>query len=431
MTMVLAAGLMSGTSLDGVDVAFIETDGEIVVRRPELSATLPYSDAARQLLGAALAAAPKAPGTHPGGWIEAGDSAVVRAHAGLGDVINLHACSGALAGQSVSLVGYHGQTVLHRPAEGRTWQIGNPQALADVLGLPVIADLRLADMAAGGQGAPLVPVYHRALAADANLALPVAIVNIGGVSNVTWIGPDGEMLAFDCGPGNALIDDLMRRVAGLACDFSGQAARRGQAMTDVVERLMALDYFNAPPPKSLDRNAFASAVARVMPAVEPMPDVASAAGRGDTASSLGDTASGAGDWGEGGDWDGGDARISLASAAATLTRFTVAAIARARVHFPADPKCWAICGGGTRNATMMAWLGAALDATVTTADDLGWSSQFMEAEAFAYLGVRSARGLALTFPGTTGVAHPTGGGKLYEPVSSRAFLSAPVPHRTE
>ncbi len=222
----------------------------------------------------------------------------------------------------------------------------------------MVFDLRAADVAAGGQGAPLVPIYHRALAGQAP-ALPAAFLNIGGVANVTWVGADGRMVAFDTGPGNALIDDWMLAHTGAAHDAEGAHAARGQVSEDALQALLTNGYFGLPPPKSLDRNAFSS------PAVE---------------------------------------GLSLDDGAATLTAFTAAAIGRAREHVPEEPSIWVVCGGGRKNRTLMAMIASYVQNAVVPAEALGLDGDFIEAEAWAYLAVRSALKLPITFPETTG--HP-------------------------
>jgi anhydro-N-acetylmuramic acid kinase len=271
--------------------------------------------------------------------------------------------------EAIDVVGFHGQTVIHRPEQHLTIQLGDGALLAELIGLPVVFDLRGADVAAGGQGAPLVPVYHRALVSALG-RLPVAVVNIGGVANVTWTGTGGELFAFDTGPGNALIDDWMLKRTGQAFDDNGTIARRGSVHADVLTLCLSHDYFAKPPPKSLDRNAF------VWDAVQ---------------------------------W------MSVEDGAATLTAFTAAAIARSAEHFPAPPELWVICGGGRHNPLLMDMLTQRLAGSVVPAEAAGLDGDSIEAEAWAYLAVRSLAGLPITFPRTTGVAEPMTGGILARP----------------
>jgi len=357
-----AIGLMSGTSMDGIDVALIDTDGADRLERGP-AATYAYGEPLRARLWAAINTA-------------AGLSARQERPGSLGaleqELTDLHAqaVEGFLHRQQLSprdieVIGFHGHTVLHAPERGLTVQLGDGVALARVLGIDVVYDLRAADVAAGGQGAPLAPAYHAALLV--RQAKPVVIVNIGGVANVTWIGAAGELLAFDTGPGNAMIDDWMQRRRGLARDDDGGLAATGRVEGDVLKAYLRHPYFGLPPPKSLDRNAFAPSLVQ---------------------------------------------GLSDADGAATLTAFTVESIARAREHFPEQPRLWVVAGGGRRNKTLMAMLAGRVEAAVAPAEAAGVDGDALEAEAWAYLAVRSRRGLPITFPGTTGVPAPLPGGVL-------------------
>jgi anhydro-N-acetylmuramic acid kinase len=364
MASLTALGLMSGTSLDGIDAALIETDGERVARFGPVGYR-PYAESERDLLRRALAAATGLTDrtARPGVLAEA-EALVTRAHA---DAVEDFFRAQRLDRKDIAVVGFHGQTVLHRPERRLTVQIGDGQALARRIGVPVVFDLRAADVAAGGQGAPLVPVFHRALVASLQRPHPVAVLNIGGVANVTYI--DGaELIACDTGPGNALLDDFMMAKSGAPCDRDGAAAAEGRADESWLAAALAHPYFAGPPPKSLDRNAFASL-----------------------------DASG----------------LSVANGAATLTAFTAAAVAAAVPLLPRPPRSWIVAGGGARNPTMMRMLAERLaPAGVEAAQTLGWSSDAIEAQAFAYLAVRSLNGLPITFPGTTGAPRPMTGGVL-------------------
>jgi len=363
MASLTALGLMSGTSLDGIDAALIETDGERVTRFGPVSYR-PYAEDERNLLRRALAAAIALNdrAARPGVLAEA-EALVTDAHAqAVQDFFREH----RLESKDIAVVGFHGQTVLHRPEHCLTVQIGDGATLARRIGVPVVFDLRAADVAAGGQGAPLVPVFHRALVTSLQRAHPVAVLNIGGVANVSYI--DGtDLIACDTGPGNALIDDFMMAKSGTPYDRDGAAAARGGIDEAWLAAALAHPYFAAPPPKSLDRNAFASF-----------------------------DASG----------------FSLEDGAATLTAFTAAAVAAVVPLLPRPPRSWIVAGGGARNPTMMRMLGERLPASVETAQTLGWSSDAIEAQAFAYLAVRSLKDLPITFPGTTGAPAPMSGGIL-------------------
>lgn len=358
-----AIGLMSGTSLDGIDIALIETDGAAHVRALG-AASVAYPDDFRGRLRQALrdAAGIVARGDRPGS-LAAVEQELTERQA---EAVRRFMGDRALQPSAIDVIGFHGQTVLHRPEIGLTVQLGDGPLLARMAGVDVVYDLRAADCAAGGQGAPLVPVYHQALAAKIR-DRPVAFVNIGGVANVTWIGRDGTLLAFDTGPGNALLDDWMLQHTGAARDEGGQLAATGTIHEPSLAAFLARPFFTAPPPKSLDRNAF------------PLDVVAN---------------------------------LSAADGAATLTAFTAASIAKASAHFPAPPELWIICGGGRRNRTLMAAIEARTGAPVVASEALQLDGDNMEAEAWAYLAVRSLERLPLTFPGTTGVAKPITGGML-------------------
>jgi anhydro-N-acetylmuramic acid kinase len=349
-----ALGLMSGTSLDGVDVALIETDGERIASFGAVL-TVPYDDETRRLIRAVFGA------ERPNAATAIAERAVTEAH-----IAAARRWRADLS--SVDVVGFHGQTITHRPEKRFTWQLGDGAALARALGVRVVNDLRAADVAAGGQGAPLVPVYHAALARQ--LAKPVAVVNVGGVANVTWIGADDSLLAFDTGPGNGPIDDWCVRRAGLRFDKDGALAASGKPDRTRLERFAEHRYFARTPPKSLDRGDFNDS------------------------------------WADG---------LSAADGAATLTRGTARAIALAARHFPAPVTQWIITGGGARNPSLMTAIAEETRGRVAAADSLGWNSDALEAQAFAFLAVRSLRGLPISFPGTTGVLRPLTGGRLNEP----------------
>jgi len=355
-----ALGCMSGTSMDGVDGAMVLSDGHEVF---EFGATgfLPYSLAARRVISAAM-------GKWPGedGVAEAA-RVVEEAHATL-----------IARFQGAKLVGFHGQTLAHAPGGRGTHQVGDGGRLARAIGLPVAWDFRSADVDAGGQGAPLAPFYHFALARRFDLGR-VAFVNLGGVGNVTFVDAaadapeaDGALLAFDTGPGNALMDDLMRARIGLACDYGGALAATGEVDRALVADFLAADYFARKPPKSLDRNEFYG---------------------------LRDAVSGASD----------------ADALATLAAASVAAVARAFDWAPFQVSQVLVCGGGRHNDHLMAGLAAALPASVRPVEAADMDGDMLEAQAFGMLGVRVQAGLPLSAPTTTGVERPLSGGRLSGP----------------
>lgn len=365
-----ALGLMSGTSLDGIDVAYLETDGETVAKRgPAL--TYAYDDRMRDLLATAIADAKtlKSRDDRPASLSGTERELTDRHAAAVAQFLEKTGIDRA----AIDLIGFHGQTVLHRPEAGLSVQLGLGERLADATRCPVIYDLRAADVAAGGQGAPLVPVYHRALTTKLP-ARPLAIVNIGGVANVTWIGRDGSLMAFDTGPGNALLDDWMKQRAGCARDENGEAAAQGNVDDVAVRHLLCDSYFTKPPPKSLDRNAFSA-----------------------------DAIAG----------------LSTNDGAATLAAFTAQAVARSREHMPEEPELWIVAGGGRHNRTIMRMLAERVQHAVVPAEAANIDGDSIEAEAWAYLAVRSVKGLPITFPGTTGVPEPMTGGVRADPSPAR------------
>jgi anhydro-N-acetylmuramic acid kinase len=347
-----ALGLMSGTSLDGVDVASIETDGECVASfGPTL--TVPYADDVIRRIRASFGAEKRSAETR------AAERAVTESHV---EAVRRWSAERDVALSTIDVIGFHGQTITHRPEKHFTWQIGDGAYLARMLGIRVVDGMRVADVKAGGQGAPLVPIYHAALVRD--LPRPVAVVNIGGVANVTWIGADDALLAFDTGPGNGPIDDWCVRRAGARFDVEGALAAAGKVDRARLERFSEHRYFERTPPKSLDR----------------------------------------GDFGDG--WAEG---LSVIDGAATLTWGTARAIALAARHFPAPVSQWIVSGGGARNPTLLGAIAQETGGKIVTATSQGWDGDALEAQAFAFLAVRSLRGLPLTFPTTTGVARALSG----------------------
>ena len=360
---VRALGAMSGTSLDGVDAAVVLTDGLRIVEFGE-TAYRPYSATERAVLRAAL-------GKWEGPEVEAAAEVVETAHADL------------LAGfERIDIVGFHGQTLAHAPERKRTLQVGSGDVLAEALGVPVVWDFRSSDVALGGQGAPLAPFWHWALARHIGAEAPVAFLNIGGVANITWADPHAAapdlphaLMAFDTGPGNAPIDDLMSARRGVPRDTDGRLAAGGRVDEDVLRRFLADPYFHKMPPKSLDRNAF--------------PELAA-----------------------------GVAALSDADAAATLTEAVAAAAARALEHCDRPPVRLYVTGGGRRNGQIMRRLARRVDCPVMPVEAAGLDGDMIEAQAFAYLAVRVARGWSTSAPDTTGVAAPVGGGRISEPLSA-------------
>jgi len=374
----LAIGLMSGTSLDGIDAALIETDGEAFVR-PIAFRGEPYSDAARAQLAEATRMALTFDKPRASPPVVAAGELITRAH-----VFAVHKllADAGVAAADVDVIGFHGQTIAHRPDRRWTWQIGDGAAVARATGITTVSDFRSADVAAGGQGAPLLPVYHAALAAG--LEGPVAVLNLGGVGNITFI-PGGRdmhdsremsperaqmmdrdgLVAFDTGPANGLIDSWVEAETGARYDAGGALAASGRIDETVLTAMLDHPFFDAPPPKSLDRNDFT-----IQPA------------RG----------------------------LSAADGAATLTAFTAATVAVALRHLPARPVRLLVAGGGRHNPTMLAMIAERTGLVVEPTDALGWNGDALEAEGFAYMAVRTLKGLAISFPGTTGVPVAMAGG---------------------
>lgn len=353
-----AIGLMSGTSADGVDAAMLITDGKATVETGK-GLTIPYQGNLRRTIRSLDPTDESA--------IAEVEDAITRAHAvavsRLLDILEVSA-------GEIDVIGFHGHTILHRPDARKTRQIGDGAALARMTGIDVVGDFRSADVAAGGQGAPLAPLFHRALATG--LEKPLAVLNLGGVGNVTWLGPsEPDILAFDTGPGNALLDDWAERHTGRAVDQDGVLAALGEADSQALARLLSDPYFTGPPPKSLDRDHFAGTAETVL------------------------------------------AGMSAENGAATLVAFTTAAVAQAGADFPVPVKRWLVCGGGRHNPVLMAALGARLSGPVDPVEAVGWQGDALEAQAFAYLAVRSLAGLPITMPTTTGGPRPMTGGVFF------------------
>ena len=360
-----AIGLMSGTSMDGIDVALLKTDGRSIVEMGP-SAAFDYTLDQRKALEAGMQDAEVMRERHkrPGSLFDL-ERAVTNWHC---EAVEQFLASNQMTSDDIDIVGFHGQTVLHRPQDGYTVQIGHGDEMAKRLGIDVVYDLRANDMKAGGQGAPLVPVYHQALALSLETELPAVFVNIGGISNVSYIGRDTELIAFDSGPGNALIDQWMLSEAGIPYDQGGRIASEGVVSQSIVDRYVTTPYFSAKVPKSLDRFDF--------PPLE-------------------------------------TGSLDVADGARTLAHISAASIFKATDHFPEKPAVWVISGGGRLNVTMMNELRDMIEAAgqqMMFAEDLNLNGDMMEAEAFAYLAVRSLYELPLTFPGTTGCEKPSIGG---------------------
>jgi anhydro-N-acetylmuramic acid kinase len=359
----LCVGVISGTSMDGVDVALIETDGDAHVR-PLGGATPPYDPTLVKELRAVIADPRRA--EHDD--LIALERAVTDAHCA---AVETFLQARGLAREDVALVGLHGQTVFHAPQRGLTRQLLDGAGAAKRLGIDVVCRFRHADIAAGGEGAPLAPLYHAALARG--LAGPLMVLNWGGVGNVTYLGQDPDArdpIAFDTGPANALLDDWTLRHAGRPYDEGGRLAAAGRVDEGKLAELMRNPFFARPAPKSLDRNEFHERAKIV---------------------------------------DG----LSPEDGAATLAAFTVEATAAALAHVPAAPVRWLVTGGGRLNPALMSRLAVRLGVPVEPVEAVGWSGDHLEAELFAWLAARSRRSLPLSLPTTTGVPRPTTGGEFF------------------
>jgi anhydro-N-acetylmuramic acid kinase len=373
MPLTCAIGLMSGTSMDGIDLAIVTTDGKNSVERGP-SHFVAYEAAFRRRLEQALETSRHITVRDQ----RPGDLAEIEREISLRHAAAVNAFVASLPAEAgrPELIGFHGQTVLHRPEKALTVQLGDGALLARETGLPVVFDMRANDMVLGGQGAPLAPVYHAALARSLpkpySDSAPVVFVNIGGISNITYVPREGDPVAFDSGPGNALIDQWVDREGGVPFDADGAIAREGGVVRAVVVRYLDNPFFAKSGPKSLDRNDFTLALA------------------------------------------GG---LELADGARTLAAVSAEAILKSADHLSESPKLWIVCGGGRKNPHIVGDLraGAAQrGAEVILAEDAGLNGDSMEAEAWAYLAVRSKYGLPLTFPTTTGCREPVSGGMLFE-----------------
>ncbi len=360
--MVRSLGAMSGTSMDGVDAAVVVTDGRVIEGFGP-GRYRAYTDAERATLRAAL------------GW-----TAKPNAVAAAAEVVETAHAVLLSEFDAPDLVGFHGQTLWHAPEVGQTYQTGDGSVLAEILQCPVVWDFRSTDMRMGGQGAPLAPFFHHACAIWVGATDPLAFLNLGGVGNLTWVDPriaapetPGALLAFDTGPANAPIDDLVAERTGHRFDLDGALAAMGKVAEGVPERFLKHSYFAKMPPKSLDRDGFPGLAAMVE-------------------------------------------NLSDADAAATLTAVVAASVMDGISHCPTPPARVLVTGGGRKNPVLMKMIGAALDCPVEPVEAVGLDGDLLEAQAFAYLAVRVLCGLPTTAPGTTGIAAPVGGGQISRPL---------------
>jgi anhydro-N-acetylmuramic acid kinase len=364
-------GFMTGTSLDAVDMAVLETDGEAIFAfgpAGERKLSEPVRNLALEATRAALAWPPGA--AEPEVFVRLSRAAAEEHLAAAAPFLAAH----GLKWSDIDLIGMHGQTVLHeRPqggVPGRSIQLGDGDWLAARTGVPVAFDFRADDMAAGGEGAPLVPVYHQARARASGLPPPLAVLNLGGVANLTFCGEHDRLFAFDTGPANGMLDLLVQERGAGRYDDGGRYASVGQVNETALATLLAHPYFQAPAPKSLDRHTFP---------LDPL------------------------------------ARLELEDAAATLVAFTAEGVGLGFELIGETPREVVVCGGGRHNPEIMKALNARLPAPVVPAEAHGWRGDSIEAEAFAYLAARTARGLPISFPETTGVPAPMCGGRIARP----------------
>ncbi len=349
-------GLMSGTSMDGVDAALITTDGKEVIKTHG-ALTIPYSAGFRKTLRKYLGKKSVPQNI---------SHEITHAHiTAIKELLNQE----NLTSKEIDLIGFHGQTIYHNPQEKCSIQIGDPDLLAQETRIDVIFNLRQEDIKHGGQGAPLVPVFLAAITNTLQATLPIAFLNIGGVSNITYVDTDQQLIAFDMGPGNALMDDFLFSRTGKAFDKNGRCAAQGKALQSKISQFLADPYFDKPTPKSLDRNHFYKALESVE-------------------------------------------NLETEDAMATLNQMTTQSIVKGCQHLPKMPALWVLCGGGRKNLTLQKNLEQEIT-NVISAEDIGLDGDALEAQAFGYLAVRSILNEPITFPSTTNVDQSRSGGELH------------------
>jgi anhydro-N-acetylmuramic acid kinase len=363
----MAIGLMSGTSADGIDAALIETDG-LTIHNLGPSCFIPYSKDLKETI---LSFYGKPPGSHA----KALSVTLTEKHA---EAVSALLDKAQMTADDINVIGFHGQTLFHIPPRGKnergvTFQIGEGELLASLTKIPVIEQFRINDVAHGGQGAPLVPLYHQALVRD--LSKPLLIINVGGVANVTWVGEgENNLVAFDTGPGNGLIDDWVYESKCLLWDEGGQIAAKGKVNESLLKKWLMHPYFAQRPPKSLDRMTFSDCLNDVK-------------------------------------------TLSFEDGVATLTCFTAVSLQKGIDHLPVRPLLCLVAGGGAHNPTLLRMMETRCGIALKSTSELGWDGDALEAQAFGFLAVRSLKNLPLSLPGTTGVPYPLTGGKFCHPYS--------------
>lgn len=360
-TLYTAIGTMSGTSLDGIDIALIKTDGAQLIETGA-AITVPYSAAMQARLRDVLGKP-----DHPA--VPALSVEVTQLHA---DAIRQLLRHENLNAADINLIGFHGVTLWHAPEQKKTLVLGDGARLAKTLGIPVMAELRATDVALGGRGAPLVPLYHAALASA--LPKPLAILNIGGITNVTFLGADGLVWASDIGPGNALCNDVLQAVTGQAFDEDGRIAASGTIQPTLLAQW--LQQLARPLPHAVERTALHAVITQSLTLIN-------------------------------------DHKLTLKDCLATLLALTVGIVALAAAQLPQPPLQWLVTGGGRHNRTLMAALATALQVPVQAVEAVGWQGDFLEAQAWGYLAVRGLLGLPITLPTTTGAPYPATSGRYY------------------
>jgi len=367
-----ALGMMSGTSMDGIDIALMRSDGQ-TVEGERHHITIPYAKNMRVVIQNAMTAAKNC--AFKDNSVQAIMDAEQQLTALHCDAISTFLATMGISANDIDVIGVHGQTIVHCPDDGWTWQLMDGAAVANRFGITTVSDFRSNDMRHGGQGAPLVPLYHHALLASQNITEPVAVLNIGGVANVTWLdfseqttSQSPTIIAFDTGPGNAPLDDWAMRHMGQPCDLDGALAKKGTVDRGILQTWLANSYFQKKPPKTLDRDTFSYDLLET---------------------------------------------LSAENGAATLVAFIVESIGKATAFFPKAVSHWYVCGGGRHNPVLMEQLAKTLDGKVSPVEGLGWNGDALEAEAFAFLAVRALKGLALTQPSTTGVKTAVSGGVIH------------------
>lgn len=352
--------------MDGIDLALLESDGESYIRFIGAQSCA-YDKNSRNAIGYAIDALDNYHGGILPDLVRQSEALITRLY---GSMIGRFISEHHLTADDIDIIGCHGQTILHRSEERISVQLGDGPLLAQLTGIDVVYDFRAADMAAGGEGAPLAPLFHQTLLNGCDLAYPVAVVNIGGIANITWLGEDKQILAFDTGPGNGLLNDWAQRHVGEALDKDGALAAKGQADMAIVAQLLGHEFFAKAAPKSLDRFDFSLDLV---------------------------------------------AGLTPEDGAATLAQFSIAALQKSLEHVPAAPATWIVCGGGRHNPVLMGLARTMLPGRLLLAEDVGWRGDDLEAELFAWAGVRHVRGLPLSLPEITGASAPIVAGVLAKP----------------